>query len=360
MSNRSERKAWIDFARACGIFAIVYGHLVQGNSVISQFFGSFRVAIFFCVMGLTFRYARGFFSFLKSKAVRLLIPYGFFSAVSILVFAFIGRIYPEITKGQSTAILKNLLGALYGNGLAGNMKWNLPLWFLPCGFITMVMIYAVEGLIQKAADSRKSGFRVLYVLLVFAANVLYCKWFKAVKLPFGAEVALSMSGFVEIGILLAGLDGIKRKASGGITGILLIALGFFLSMQNGDVSVVSLNFGTNILVYYIVAIIDISGIFLVSIWLCSINVLDQTRKAICYCGRHTLAILCMHKFPVLLFQLVIPFTNGLFRAYEDSLLKNAAGLIGSIVVIVLCLAVELPIERFAPAVLGKDRGVPRR
>lgn len=43
------------------------GRLFQRNSVISQFFGSFRVAVFFADMGLTIQYKKGLLSYLGKK-----------------------------------------------------------------------------------------------------------------------------------------------------------------------------------------------------------------------------------------------------------------------------------------------------
>ena len=66
----------------------------------------------------------------------------------------------------------------------------------------------------------------------------------------------------------------------------------------------------------------------------------------------------MHKFPILLFQLVVPYTKTLFKAEADSIQKNALGVLVTVIVILLCLVVELPISRFFPQVFGniKSKG----
>ena len=361
MTKNSVRKDWIDFARAFGIFCIAYGHLVQGDSLVSQYFGSFRVAIFFLIMGLTFALDSSFVNFLKKKAKRLLIPYFVFAILSILILYSAAFIVPALSEFKSNSILLNLWGAIYGNGLTGNMKWNLPLWFLPCSFIALLFVFGYEKLIS-GIKVNKDVLRVIYVLISAVITFVYYNFIRWVKLPFGAEVAIPMSGFVELGILISRIDSFKRKYVYVLISIPLIVFGCYLSLNNGTVSVMSLNFGKNFVVYYISAISSIVGIICLFIWLCSINILALVRKAIAYCGKHTLAILCMHKFPILLFQLVIPYTKDIFRAEARSIQKDMLGVLVTIIVIMLCLIVELPINRFLPIIFGnsKTKGVSKK
>lgn len=354
MTERAEGKQWIDVARASGIFAIAYGHLVQGESVCSSFFGSFRVAIFFLIMGLTFRYKKGFVCFVKKKAKRLLIPYGVFALISVLIMALMEWIYPALVEDKTSGIVRNLCGGVYGNALTGNMKWNQPLWFLPCGFVTIVLVYCFEGRIHGLGEPGKRMARIGFILVSLAGNLLYCGTLRWLHLPFGAEVAISMSGFVEMGILLAPLGRVGNRAVSGLLGALFVVLGFILGMYNGEVSVMSLRFGDDILLYYVVALLCIVGILLLSIWLCSVKAFERARRAIAYCGRHTIAILCMHKFPILVFQYILPWTKALFVATSDGVVKNAVGFVITVIVIGMCLVVELPINRIMPVVFGNE------
>ena len=349
----STRRQWIDMARAVGIFAIVYGHMVQGDSIVSQLFGSFRVAIFFFIMGLTFQYRKGFFEFAKKRAIRILIPYFCFALISILIMAIVGHVYPPLVKGMEVRIISNVVGALYGNGRMGNMKWNLPLWFLPCSFVTSMIVFFIEYIIHKVHLKNPTILRLLFIGLSICMNILYCKYFNSIRLPFGAEVAISMSGFMEMGILFESAERNRSKKDYFVwLGFLLIVIGGAVSTQNGDVSVLSLSFGKSIILYYLTDIAIIVGISFVLSWIDCFHHTSMIHNAVCYCGAHTLAILCMHKFPVLVFQYIFPITKDLLRAETDSVEKNLIGFILTIVVIALCLIVEKPIERYCPIVLG--------
>ena len=353
MNKSIERKNWIDFARAIGIYAIAFGHLVLGESFLSHYFSSFRVAVFFCIMGLTFSSDNKFFYFLKKKSCRLLIPYSFFSVVSIVVFYVFSMFIPFLSEYKSKSILLYFWGAIYGNGLTGYMKWNLPLWFLPCSFVTLLIVFGYEKLIT-IVKINKLLLRLAFILISFSVCYIYVCYFKWTKLPFGAEVAIPMSGFVELGIILSKIDCLKKKYQYVVISIPLFILGYCLSRINGTVSVMTLIFGNYYPVYFISSISSIVGIFCLSIWLCSIEILGFLRKVICYCGIHTIAILCMHKFPILFFQQLLPYTKELFKADSDSVQKEVCGFIVTFLVIILCLIVELPIDRFLPQVFGNS------
>ena len=119
-------------------------------------------------------------------------------------------------------------------------------------------------------------------------------------------------------------------------------------------------FGNSIFVYFVTAIISIIGIELLTITVCSSNAFNEISRFICYCGTHTIAILCMHKFPVLVFQYVVPFTKDLLRATAESVGKNVVGLLLTVIVIGLCLIVEKPIERYCPIILGQKSYIAKR
>ena len=350
-----ERKHWIDIMRACGIFAIVYGHTVQGDSIVSHFLGSFRVAIFFFVMGLTFSYKKDFFKFLKSKSVRLLIPYLFFSLISIIIFFIIAQILPSIVDGMTTDIFPNLCGALYANGLTGYMKWNLPLWFLPCSLVALVIVYFIEYLIIKFANKKQILWRVIYIFFSIVLTLIYCQFFKNIHLPFGAEVAIPMSGFIEIGIICKCFDNRFSNKFHIIAGASFVVLGFVLQLWNGTVSVMSLSFGNYFFLYYASTLFTIIGLMFLSMWFASIKCMNFANKIIGYCGTHTIAILCMHKFPIIVFQYIVPFTKNLLRTESDSVLKNIIGFLVTALVIGMCLVVEIPIQRICPFIFGNKK-----
>lgn len=84
--------------------------------------------------------------FVKKKAKGLLIPYISFSFVSMAVYelmvAFLGI-------EEKLKFPRDLFVVLYGNSQSDIIKWNTPLWFLPCLFAVSLIIYLLEKVINK-------------------------------------------------------------------------------------------------------------------------------------------------------------------------------------------------------------------
>ena len=74
--------------------------------------------------------------------------------------------------------------------------------------------------------------------------------------------------------------------------------------------------------------------------------MDQIGKWIRYLGQRTLAVLVMHKFPVMAMKLLL-------RNRRESILTDAGMMLVSVL---LCLLAERILSRICPAVFGKRKG----
>lgn len=91
--NRNEniiksREPYLDVAKGLGMLFIIFGHLLK-SGLLRQLVFSFHVPLFFVLTGLTFKpvtNGNGFWSFVKVKFSRLMIPYYAASVLSVLVF----------------------------------------------------------------------------------------------------------------------------------------------------------------------------------------------------------------------------------------------------------------------------------
>ena len=150
------RLDYIDKLRGFAILLVVIGHLYQehtaaGNDYpISQMIYSFHMSLFFFISGyvceLTHKIDKiGYISFLKKKAVALLIPWIFWVLV-------VNLILPK-TRVQS---IGNLC-------IAFNFYPNRLYWFMPVLFLAM-LLYAVQYKIIHKSDSIKK--RLLYICVL--------------------------------------------------------------------------------------------------------------------------------------------------------------------------------------------------
>lgn len=230
-----------------------------------------------------------------------------------------------------------LCGILYGNSriLAfGSMKWNQPLWFLPCMFVTLIITYCFEKAIGIIGN--KNPLRCVMIALSIISTFILEYYFNGTQgLPFGFEVAVFMFGFVEIGIVLqeirVGRFGNKIHSlkncsfisfMGILAGILFLIIA--TSYYNGFGQVRDYEFGKLFCLYVITAILGTIATLLLSIRIEKCCFLEEI-------GRNSLFILLFHKFPILFFQSVLPFTKRLLNN-GDGVVSNLAGIALTVIV----------------------------
>ena len=162
----NKRILWVDVAKAIGIYFIVLGHVLTTGTLRRWIF-AFHVPLFFFLAGVTLKTNSTWMDFVKKKAKGLLIPYISFSFVSMAIYevmvAFLGM------KGEKLKFPRDLLVVLYGNSRPDIMKWNTPLWFLPCLFAVSLIIYLLERVINKVGGQR---LRILIIIAFLAGSIL--------------------------------------------------------------------------------------------------------------------------------------------------------------------------------------------
>lgn len=231
---------------------------------------------------------------------------------------------------------------LYANSGTGLMRWNMPLWYIPMIFVLLLMAFWIF----KRKDDLKWNVTVL-LLSVLVAFILYKK-IGLPNLPFGLETAIYMCPFFALGKVIGS---VKGELTGKNTLVKIavavgcIAVGTFMTIENGQVSYNADSYGTNGFGYFFVMATMLCVGF-VSLAMCFPNGVT----AINYVGRNTVGIMVMHKFPILFFVGVFAISKKLIGMYP---------LVVSIVVAILsigmCLATSEVVYRVCPAVLGRRK-----
>lgn len=139
---------WIDVAKGIGIVFIVLGHAANTGNVKKYLF-SFHIPMLLMLSGIVFSTRDSFVEFAKSRLKRTVVPYFVFSFISIMIFRIIGMLRPSITDGMNTNVLTNIGVMMWGNSKPDCMKYNSPLWYLPCLFIVLVLSYGIETIIDR-------------------------------------------------------------------------------------------------------------------------------------------------------------------------------------------------------------------
>lgn len=358
-ANR-RRIEWIDAARGLAMCMIVFGHSVPGG-FLKQLCYTFHVAVFFFLSGLVFHGDRqeNFRSFFVKEFKNLILPYYGASIFSIGIYLLFGKmvsseLHISVKEG---GFFRQLAGMFYGNCKTGYMKWNLPLWFLPCLFSVVLMAWCILKGVNKVQEERKVLILlgVICFLIIFGIY-LTDKW-QVAMLPLGLETGIRMFPFFLAGtgtgwILNSMQNGIviDQKAAGGyltecktakqaiskivLVTVLLMCLGIcaFSAAKNSLVLYHRDDYGSEIL-FYLGAV---SGICL----MIPAGILLEKCQWLCYIGRHTMVILLFHKFPILFFQVLVPNVGQML---EES--NIVAGLSVSGFAILSCLILEILVKR---------------
>lgn len=342
-----KRIAWIDIAKGITIFLVVFGHTLRGG-IGQRIVYSFHVSTFFLLAGMTCN-TDNLKSRIKNDFQRILIPYYSFGVLSVLIFAFLGTFAAsQLQLDVNVSLDRNFLELLYACPRGGRLKFNMPLWFLPCLFVTKMLYYALYKL------CRKKHFFVLIGSLVIAAVGFFYTNQSAPDLPFNLPVSLKMLLFFSLGkwisLWLPEFKGYNcpnyRVLILGVGMLIVTAVVAYFSPR---VDYANDHF-PNILVFLVTSLLGCFGISFVAMGLKNCAILE-------YLGKNSLAILVMHKFPVLLFQTVGPLKVPLTQ--YNSIACIFSSIIVSSVAIMLCLSVEWVILRFFPYLLGDFSKLPR-
>lgn len=296
-----KRTAWIDIMRGILMITIVWGH-VYNTGILRQYLYSFHVPAFFFLSGFCFTYRHNFRSFFYKRLRTIIIPYFFFSVVSIVIFFICSRFVGSLSQLLECDPATNLIVMLYGNSKPEVMRYNLPLWFLPCLFLTSCIGYCEEAIVSLKGKPMR-----IVAIFIFALIGAFFSKHEDIALPWHFETSISMAVWFVLGISC-------REFTNRKNGLRIIQRIWPLSICVGIVCC-TLNTRTvgvrnehyGILVfYYLAAFSTILGIMGFSIFIGKNCILE-------YIGRNSIAILGIHKFPIIIFQEIIPFTKNILE-----------------------------------------------
>lgn len=195
--------AWVDVAKGIGIVFIVLGHAANTGNLKDWLF-SFHIPMLLMLSGIVFSTRDSFIEFTKTRLKRIVIPYFVFSFISIMISRIIGILRPSITDSMNTDLITNIGVMMWGNSKPDCMKYNSPLWYLPCLFIVLVLSYGIETIIDRfqkvnggyALRACIIGLCVLYTL------VLSPYLDHNPVLPWHIETSVNLLAFFQVGCAL--------------------------------------------------------------------------------------------------------------------------------------------------------------
>lgn len=272
-----------------------------------------------------------------------MVPYYLFGLISIAIFAVLGRFAAgKLGMSIDTSPIKSILGLLYATDVNSALKFNVPLWFLPCLFATKLLYYVLCKFFRS-----KTPYIILCSTILCIVGFIYSAC-SLPALPFTLAVALKMLLFFTMGrVFFQHVQSCKSKLQNRLfvtgLGVLLLAVSCIIGYIAPNVNYAS-DYFPNALTFLITASLGCLAVCLLSIGI-------SHNKALEHIGQNTLGILVMHKFPILVFQTIGPLQTIL--AQHNTFMGNAVGGISvCVITITLCLIATIIINKLFPFMLG--------
>lgn len=283
---------------------------------------------------------RSFIDFARTRSRRLLIPYLTFGIISYIFWIFLFR----KLKGDGlpeNPVLFFLANTLYGVGGYGWFEYNITLWFFPCLLVTELLFFFLIRL-----PSRKVLIATLFLLSIIGYFYFYFFDPAIFRLPFGIDIALTVSVFYGIGYLVRPYvfnDAFKAWYSPPF--LLIGVLAYIIcSNLNPESAFVIGNFGENYFYFYLAAL---SGILF---WM-QFSRLIRPNRLFEEIGKNTLVIFPLHLLLFPIFTGILVYLFKMPKAVLDN--SSIVGLLYAVVAILLLLPVAWVLDRYTPFLLGK-------
>lgn len=353
MIQTKKRIAFIDIAKAMGIFIVLINHAELNLGVITFLGGMFYMPVFFVLSGYTCKEDKKekVSDFIRNKAKRLLSPYVFFQLLIAGLFT-LKNLYE---KQSFIKALQPIWGAIYARkALYPNPKdvlvpvpesnvylltLNAPLWFFTALFLSLVLY---KSILCLAKGNQKK--EISYLSITILAGIVL-KYFCPILLPWSLDTALISVAYLYAGRML------QRKGRFELLyknpfGILLVIVCFVVtSFLNGSVNMSIRDFGRSVLLYIIVGSAATISVMLLSKFIEEKTVILSNILA--WIGRHTIGILGLH----LLVFAVVEYACSLL-GMTNITMERIAKIILSVVILV---PIDGLVQTYLPFVYGQKR-----
>ena len=263
-----------------------------------------------------------------------------------MIFLLMGKFLSFDITNASMSLWKNLIGMLYANSRTIYMRWNLPLWFIPCMNVTLIIVWLIEYIKQALVTITGEKVRI-GACFIFAMAGVIMQQLIDIKFPFQFESAILMTAFVELGLIFKDcrmIEVVSSKKSSAFVCVALLIAGIASAEINGIAEVRSYDYGKYPILFLIAGCAMIVLIAMISYKINSNFILECV-------GQISFPILLMHKFPILFFQSVLPMTRILLEK-PDTVEGFLCSFFVTCITIGMCYIGTAVIRRFAPIIIG--------
>ena len=267
------RYEWVDQLRGIGIFSVIYGH---NFPFLEHYIYSYHIPLFFVIAGM-FHPKTIHQKAILHRAKSILAPYFIWSLLLYTFWLVLGRHY-----GNSATLnldpINGLVGVFYAQGDIAYMDWGIPMWFLPCIFLSFLLFSIVQKIQHKV-------LRISFWLLCIVFGFTY-PMYSNFHLPWSIDVACVSLLFYGLGFYFKNkIHHLKKNTKVYIVLIFAFIVSVTAGMLNSKIDMYRSEYG-NLFLFIISAF---SGV------LCFTLLVKQIKfhKFLSFLGRNTIPLLAL-------------------------------------------------------------------
>ena len=312
--RQTRRIEYIDIFRSFGIVLMVMGHIGFGEKF-DHFIHAFHMPMFFFVSGFLFKSITiPFFSYIKKKAISLLLPYFVFAALHYAISFIMGDFSFKSFKGL-------LFPDTVQIPIAG------ALWFLTALFFADIIYYWISRIRNKRIQ-----WMVVCVISIIG-QIVSSKFY--LTLPFAMGAAFVGVGLMHIGKMLkhyeqqiTDLKIYQILFFGVLIGVSIMKTGY-INMRSGWYPDALLLFWTNAVFASIIGMNIAKKIEKIL----GNSVVNRYFKSV---GRNSIVYLCLNQIIILGSKKVINYVLNIINpSFESVIIERVLALIISLTVLLL-------------------------
>ncbi len=192
------RLQWIDALKGYGIFCVTLAHLNPWLPIETHIY-SYHMFLFFFISGYLYK-KQELGSYIRRKAITLLVPFWAWNSLSSAVELLITRDLADVAEGFFV--------------VHGKLCWNAPIWFLLTLFLCEVVYALADNLVQS---------RFISEILLFVSMVAWflCGEYNTLPLKLNL-LPLALFGF-SYGHILRRITWSKQRKIGWVILILCVS-----------------------------------------------------------------------------------------------------------------------------------------
>lgn len=332
---QKKRLSWLDSLKGIGIFLVLLGHAPISTNL-HYYIYAFHMPLFFFASGYLFdaeKYQK-FKNFFIKKFKSLILPYIYFSAISIALYVFYAR-FGE-TK-EALNFKETLIQFVFAK--RNNIPYNKALWFFPALFTISLIYFLLKKYI-------KDNLAIISIALILSfAGYSYFKTLIEPKLFWTLDSSIYYLIFYAAGSLTAEKSNVLNKKINRYSVYLFFAIALAINISiiwNAEIFE-QIKFYSNTLLF------GFAGITALSLF--SKLILEKLGKAdiFKYLGRNSLAIFALHQ------ALCYPVIGKAFSVLNINIQNsNLLGLSFAVLSIIMLAPIIYVINNFLPFLLGKN------